>query len=80
MVSFENLFDQNDCKIKIIFQHTKAQWQTVFWISFVIFNVTNLIYVFFASGEEQWWNNPKKNTAANAEKGDNNIPMESRNE
>lgn len=60
--------------------HTLAEWRTVFWISFVIFNVTNLIYLFFASGEEQWWNNPKKNVEDRAEKGQNDIPMKSRND
>ncbi|XP_044758925.1 putative inorganic phosphate cotransporter isoform X2 [Coccinella septempunctata] len=60
--------------------HTKAEWRIVFWISFAIFNVTNLIYLFFASGEEQWWNNPKRNAVDNAEKGENSIPMESKNE
>lgn len=39
---------------------TLAEWTLVFWISFGVFTVTNIIYVLFASGEEQWWNNPKK--------------------
>lgn len=39
--------------------HTLTEWRTVFWISFGVFNVTNLIYCFFGSGEEQWWNVPQ---------------------
>lgn len=35
---------------------TAAQWRIVFWIAFVVFNVTNLIYVIWASGEIQPWN------------------------
>uniref|UniRef100_V5GIW1 Sialin n=1 Tax=Anoplophora glabripennis TaxID=217634 RepID=V5GIW1_ANOGL len=38
--------------------HTLSEWRIVFWISFGVFNVTNLIYCFFGSAEEQWWNNP----------------------
>lgn len=32
------------------------QWRTVFWIAFGVFVITNIIYVIFGSGEEQWWN------------------------
>ncbi|KAJ8967622.1 hypothetical protein NQ314_002741, partial [Rhamnusium bicolor] len=39
--------------------HTLIQWRTVFWISFAVFNFTNLIYCIFGSGEEQWWNIPQ---------------------
>uniref|UniRef100_A0AAR5QA61 Major facilitator superfamily (MFS) profile domain-containing protein n=2 Tax=Dendroctonus ponderosae TaxID=77166 RepID=A0AAR5QA61_DENPD len=41
-------------------EHTVIEWRTVFWISFVIFAVTSVIYSLFGSGEEQWWNNPEK--------------------
>jgi MFS transporter, ACS family, solute carrier family 17 (sodium-dependent inorganic phosphate cotransporter), other len=27
-----------------------SEWRAVFWIAFVIFNVTNLIYIIWASG------------------------------
>jgi ACS family sodium-dependent inorganic phosphate cotransporter len=36
--------------------HTLVQWRSVLWISFSIFVVTSVIYTFFGSGEEQWWN------------------------
>jgi hypothetical protein len=39
-----------------VFQHTLVQWRSVLWISFSIFVVTSVIYTFFGSGEEQWWN------------------------
>jgi hypothetical protein len=41
---------------KILLQHTLLQWRTVFWIVFGVMNITNLIYVFTASGEVQPWN------------------------
>jgi len=33
------------------------EWRLVFWIAFIIFMVTNLVYVLWASGETQPWNN-----------------------
>ncbi|GJQ72217.1 hypothetical protein Trydic_g3308 [Trypoxylus dichotomus] len=36
--------------------HTLSEWRLVFWISLGVFVVTNIIYIAFASGEEQWWN------------------------
>nr|CAI5840232.1 unnamed protein product [Callosobruchus analis] len=45
--------------------HTLKQWRVVFWITFAVFNVSNVIYACFGSGEEQWWNDKDKN------KGDN---------
>ncbi|XP_044272566.1 sialin-like isoform X2 [Tribolium madens] len=36
--------------------HTLIQWRTVFWIAFGVFAITNLIFVIFASGEVQSWN------------------------
>ncbi|XP_052895472.1 putative inorganic phosphate cotransporter isoform X1 [Anopheles moucheti] len=38
--------------------HTLDEWRIVFWISFAVFNVTNLVYVIWASGEVQPWNTP----------------------
>lgn len=35
-----------------------TEWRVVFWISFVIFMVTTVVYVLWASGEVQPWNNP----------------------
>ncbi|KAG5866032.1 hypothetical protein JTB14_029840 [Gonioctena quinquepunctata] len=40
--------------------HTLVEWRTVFWVSFAVFLVTNLVYCFFGSGEEQSWNDPNK--------------------
>ncbi|XP_056643227.1 sialin-like isoform X2 [Diorhabda sublineata] len=40
--------------------HTLKQWRTVFWITFAIFNVTNIIYCLFGSAEEQRWNDPSQ--------------------
>ncbi|XP_026317478.1 putative inorganic phosphate cotransporter isoform X2 [Hyposmocoma kahamanoa] len=41
----------------------------VFWIALVVFIVTNLVFVAWASGDEQWWNStsqdPKKAQEAN---------------
>ncbi|XP_032684299.1 putative inorganic phosphate cotransporter [Odontomachus brunneus] len=37
---------------------TLSQWQLVFWIVFGVFVVTNLIFILFASGEVQYWNDP----------------------
>lgn len=35
-----------------------TQWRTVFWIVLGVFIVTNIIFVVFASGEVQYWNDP----------------------
>jgi hypothetical protein len=32
------------------------QWRIVFWIAFVIFNVTNVVYIIWASAEIQPFN------------------------
>nr|CAH7726652.1 unnamed protein product [Callosobruchus chinensis] len=48
--------------------HTLKQWRVVFWITFAVFNVSNVIYACFGSGEEQWWNDKEKNKG---EKGKN---------
>ncbi|GLV45086.1 Dietary and metabolic glutamate transporter [Carabus blaptoides fortunei] len=40
--------------------HTVAEWQIVFWISFAVLVVTNIIFVIFASADEQWWNKPQE--------------------
>jgi hypothetical protein len=45
-----------------------VQWRTVFWIAFVIFNVTNIVYVIWASGEIQPFNDGavNKNRSTNS--------------
>ncbi|KAF2903420.1 hypothetical protein ILUMI_02773 [Ignelater luminosus] len=44
---------------------TLSQWRTVFWITLAVFLVTDLIFVMFGSGEEQWWNSVSKNDSVN---------------
>ncbi|XP_070496442.1 putative inorganic phosphate cotransporter isoform X2 [Chironomus tepperi] len=34
------------------------EWRIVFWIAFVVFNVTNVVYIIWASGEIQPFNDP----------------------
>ncbi|KAK9693158.1 Major Facilitator Superfamily [Popillia japonica] len=47
-----------------------AQWRVVFWITMGVFILTTIIYVLFASGQEQWWNRPDHpNFGKNVEKG-----------
>ncbi|KAL3272430.1 hypothetical protein HHI36_013912 [Cryptolaemus montrouzieri] len=60
--------------------HTLAQWRIVFWISFFIFVITNAVYVFFASGEEQWWNHSQNKPSEKhvSENEHNDLQMESR--
>ena len=36
-----------------------SEWQLVFWIVFGVFVVTNIIYILYASGETQVWNDPE---------------------
>ncbi|CAO1319250.1 unnamed protein product [Diamesa serratosioi] len=37
---------------------TLTEWRLVFWISFGVFVITNLVYVIWSSGETQPWNTP----------------------
>ncbi|KAG8039041.1 hypothetical protein G9C98_003348 [Cotesia typhae] len=39
--------------------NTNAQWRLVFWIVFIVLVVTNLVFILYASGEVQHWNNPE---------------------
>lgn len=41
-------------------QSSITEWRMVFWISFIVFILTTIVYVLWASGETQWWNNPDK--------------------
>lgn len=34
------------------------EWRTVFWIAFGVFNVTNIVYIIWASAEIQPFNDP----------------------
>ncbi|XP_046627274.1 putative inorganic phosphate cotransporter isoform X1 [Neodiprion virginianus] len=38
---------------------TVNEWRLVFWIIFGVFIVTNTAFLFFASGEVQYWNDPE---------------------
>lgn len=40
-------------------QQTLEQWRIVFWIVLSVFILTNVIFVAFASGEVQEWNDPE---------------------
>ncbi|XP_029176007.1 sialin-like [Nylanderia fulva] len=37
---------------------TLTQWRIVFWIVLAVFIVTNIIFIVYASGEVQYWNDP----------------------
>lgn len=39
-------------------QQTLSQWRLVFWIVFGVFVLTNIIFIVYASGEVQYWNDP----------------------
>ncbi|KAF9824589.1 hypothetical protein SFRURICE_004046, partial [Spodoptera frugiperda] len=49
---------------------TLVQWRLVFWIALAVFILTNLVFVAWASGDEQWWNtttqDPRKQREAEA--------------
>ncbi|XP_076292549.1 putative inorganic phosphate cotransporter isoform X2 [Lasioglossum baleicum] len=35
------------------------EWRLVFWIVFAVFIVTNIVFVLYADGEVQYWNDPE---------------------
>lgn len=43
------------------FKTSQEEWRIVFWIVLGVFIVTNIVFVIWASGDEQWWNDIKKN-------------------
>lgn len=45
-----------------------SEWRIVFWIAFGVFNITNIVYIIWASGEIQPWNDGYliKNSVENA--------------
>lgn len=49
-----------------------TEWRVVFWITFVIFAVTTVIYILFASGEVQPWNDTSNTTPMIATTADSN--------
>lgn len=38
--------------------NTLHEWRTVFWVVLGVFIITNLIFVMYASGDVQYWNEP----------------------
>ncbi|XP_076627177.1 putative inorganic phosphate cotransporter [Colletes latitarsis] len=38
---------------------TLTEWRLVFWIVFGVFVVTNIVFILFASGEVEYWNDPE---------------------
>ncbi|CAG9763217.1 unnamed protein product [Ceutorhynchus assimilis] len=50
--------------------HTLIQWRLVFWITFGVFAVTNMVYLIFGTGKEQSWNNPEFNSKTRNVTGD----------
>ncbi|KAL1497229.1 hypothetical protein ABEB36_008224 [Hypothenemus hampei] len=55
--------------------HTLKQWRLVFWITFGVFTVTNLVYLMFGTGNEQVWNNPEFKTKNTLKNGTSNLEM-----
>jgi len=39
-------------------EQTVTQWRMVFWIVLGVFILTNVIFILYASGEVQYWNDP----------------------
>ncbi|XP_050079160.1 sialin-like [Anopheles maculipalpis] len=39
---------------------TLEEWRVVFWIAFAVLNITNVIFIMFASGDIQPWNYPRQ--------------------
>ena len=42
------------------FQSTLNQWRVAFWVCLAILVITNIVYLFFAKGEQLWWDDVKK--------------------
>ncbi|XP_063824890.1 putative inorganic phosphate cotransporter [Ostrinia nubilalis] len=40
---------------------TLKQWRIAFWVCLGVLVVTNIIYIIFAKGEQEWWDDVKKN-------------------
>lgn len=60
------------------------EWRIVFWIAFGVFNVTNVVYVIWASGEIQPFNDPdfqrksRGSVSSSSEEGIQEKPEETR--
>nr|XP_022911240.1 putative inorganic phosphate cotransporter isoform X2 [Onthophagus taurus] len=51
--------------------HSLSQWRLVFWITLGVLLTSNVVFVLFGSGEEQWWNNPNHSNFTKTNK--NNV-------
>ncbi|KAK9496798.1 hypothetical protein O3M35_012991 [Rhynocoris fuscipes] len=47
---------------------TLEEWRLVFWVMAVVLVTSNFFFVFWGSGEIQYWNEPPKNTNIQEEK------------
>lgn len=36
------------------------EWRVAFWVCFAVLVGTNIIYVIWADGEQQWWDDVRK--------------------
>lgn len=52
------------------------EWRLVFWITFIIFVVTTVVYVIWASGDIQLWNYPKTWVEGDSDKARNTEDKE----
>lgn len=43
-----------------MFQQTVNQWRIAFWFVFVVLVGTNILYIIWGSGEQQWWDDVDK--------------------
>lgn len=43
-----------------LFQQTINQWRIAFWLVFAVLIGTNIVYVIWGSGEQQWWDDVDK--------------------
>lgn len=43
-----------------LFQSTLAQWRIAFWVCFAVLVGTNVIYIFWADGKQQWWDDVRQ--------------------
>lgn len=41
-------------------QSTLKEWRIAFWVCLAILVITNIIYLIFAKGEQQWWDDVKR--------------------
>lgn len=42
------------------FQSTLAEWRVAFWVCFVILVGTNIVYIIWADGKQQWWDDVRQ--------------------